>query len=185
MARTESLKVPMGFEAPHFDLYNPILGSNQSLQHLKSEKATVVMFICNHCPFVIHIANALSNFASEYMAKGISFIGINSNDIVNYPEDSPENMVKTALKYGFEFPYLFDESQEIALAYRAVCTPDIYVFDKDLKLRYHGQFDASRPGNDVTVSGKDLSVAIEAVLSGKNEIENQIPSIGCNIKWKS
>jgi thiol-disulfide isomerase/thioredoxin len=184
MARTESLNLPMDFKAPDFELWNPKLQQKQSLQDLQSTKATVVMFICNHCPFVIHIADKLSELASQYIANGVSVIGINPNDVINYPADSPENMVITAEKYGFEFAYLYDETQEIAKAYKAVCTPDIYVFDSELKLRYHGQFDASRPGNNVPVTGIDLSNAIDAVLSGTNEIEMQIPSIGCNIKWK-
>jgi thiol-disulfide isomerase/thioredoxin len=184
MARTESLNLPMGIIAPEFDLWNPILQKRQSLQDLKSPKATVVMFICNHCPFVIHIADKLSELTSQYISNGVSVIGINPNDVVNYPADSPENMVITAEKYGFEFPYLYDETQEIAKAYKAVCTPDIYVFESDLKLRYHGQFDAARPGNDVPVTGIDLSNAIDVVLSDNHDIEMQVPSIGCNIKWK-
>jgi thiol-disulfide isomerase/thioredoxin len=184
MARTESKSLPMGFKAPDFNLYNPISKSYQSLNELKSDKATVIMFICNHCPFVVHIAEHLAQTASEYQGKGISFIGINSNDVINYPADSPENMILNAQKNGYTFPYLFDETQEVAKAYDAACTPDIYVFDKNLELCYHGQYDGSRPGNNISVTGTDLISALNSILAGNTYINAQIPSIGCNIKWK-
>jgi len=184
MARTESKTIQMGFKAPDFNLYNPLTESFQSLNELKSDKATVIMFICNHCPFVIHIAEHLAKTASEYQEKGVAFIGINSNDVISHPADSPENMIANARKNGYTFPYLYDETQKVAIDYDAVCTPDIYVFDHNLELRYHGQYDSSRPGNDITVSGVDLRNALDRILSGKLDIPNQVPSIGCNIKWK-
>ncbi len=185
MARTESKSLPMGFKAPYFKLYNPVANEYQTLDELKSKEATVIMFICNHCPFVIHIAEHLAKTASEYQSKGVSFIGINSNDVINYPADSPENMILNAQKNGYTFPYLFDETQEVAKAYDAACTPDIYVFDKNLELCYHGQYDGSRPGNEYTITGADLRKALDSILSGSAKISEQTPSIGCNIKWKS
>lgn len=185
MARTLSKMLELGTIAPDFELFNPETGKIDKLNELKSDKATVIMFICNHCPFVIHILKGIKSFADEYISKGVSIIAINSNDVDNYPADSPENMVKLKLNEGLNFPYLFDESQEIAKAYNAACTPDIYLFDKEMNLVYRGQFDGSRPENGVEVTGIDLRNSVDALLNGQPISEIQIPSIGCNIKWKS
>ncbi len=184
MASTPSNMIPLGTAAPGFTLTDSVTGEPKSLEELKSEIATVIMFICNHCPYVKHINSELVKIARLYQTKGISFIAISSNDIQNYPEDSPEKMKENAEIEGYTFPYLYDETQEVALAYDAACTPDFYIFDKDLKLVYRGQFDDSRPKNDVPVSGNDLRTALDSILDGKPVDENQIPSIGCNIKWK-
>jgi len=184
MAATPSNMIPLGTLAPDFTLEDVISGNKKSLSELKSNIATVIMFICNHCPYVIHINHKLVDIANEYIAKGISFAAINSNDVVNYPEDSPEKMSMTASKLGYPFPYLFDETQEVAKAYKAACTPDIFVFDKDLKLVYRGQFDNSRPGNNEPVTGDDLAKTLDLIIKGNPVADAQIPSIGCNIKWK-
>ena len=185
MADTPSKMVPLGMIAPDFVLPDTISGENKSLTNLKSEKATVIMFICNHCPFVKHVQQHLVRLAREYQAKGISFVAISSNDVEKYPDDSPQRMKEVAQELGYPFPYLYDESQEVARAYNAACTPDFYVFDKNLKLVYRGQMDASRPGNNIPVTGKDLREALDNILQGKPVSEDQRPSIGCNIKWKS
>lgn len=184
MAATPSNMIPLGTIAPDFRLYDTVSGEIKSLDNCKSEIATVIMFICNHCPYVKHINPALAQISSEYKAKGISFIGISSNDVDNYPEDSPEKMKETALEQGYSFPYLYDETQEIAKSYSAACTPDFYIFDKELKLVYRGQFDSSRPGNGMPVTGEDIIEALDEMLAGNKPSEMQIPSIGCNIKWK-
>lgn len=184
MAATESKMIPLGTKAPSFSLYDVVSDRILSLDELKSNVATVIMFICNHCPFVKHINKKLVEISNYYIEKGISFIGINSNDIENYPEDSPENMKKQAIELGYKFPYLFDETQDVAKAYDAACTPDFYVFDKNMELVYRGQFDDSRPGNNIQVTGKDLSAALEALINNQPIDHNQKPSIGCNIKWK-
>lgn len=185
MADTESYSFPIGTLAPSFRLLNPLTGIWQSLEDCKGEHATVVVFICNHCPFVIHINKALVALANTYIKQGVGFIAISSNDVENYPQDAPRLMAELAQKEQFPFPYLYDETQEVAKAYNAACTPDFYVFDKNLKTTYHGQFDNSRPRNDMPVTGNDLQMAIARVLSGDSPLENQKPSIGCNIKWKS
>lgn len=184
MARTESVMLPLGSIAPLFELYNPVTGKTTKLSDVKSETATVVMFICNHCPFVIHVQDVLVEVARNYQAKGISFVAINANDVENYPEDSPEKMKEVAEQLHYPFPYLFDESQEVAKAYNAACTPDFFVFDDELKLVYRGQFDDSRPGNDKPVTGDSLKEALDAILNGQPVNPNQKPSLGCNIKWK-
>ncbi len=184
MAATPSNMLELGTIAPDFKLLNPILNIEQNLAELKSDKATVIIFMCNHCPYVIHIMEKLVEISDYYSGKGVSFIGINSNDVINYPEDSPEKMIEFSSEYLMKFPYLYDESQEIAKDYRAACTPDLYLFDKDMKLVYRGQFDNSRPNNGVKITGKDLVMAVDAVLYNENVSKNQIPSIGCNIKWK-
>lgn len=184
MAATPSAMVELGTKAPGFNLPDTISGKQISLDEIKSDKATVVMFICNHCPYVIHIIDTLSKVAKEYKAKGISFVAISSNDIVNYPQDAPDKMKEFAHEFKFSFPYLFDETQEVAKAYKAECTPDIFVYDKDMTLVYRGQFDNSRPSLNTPVTGKDLTAALDAILVGKPVSENQIPSVGCNIKWK-
>ncbi|MDW7680396.1 MAG: thioredoxin family protein [bacterium] len=185
MARTESTMImPLGTTAPDFQLPDVISGEVKALKELKSDKATVVMFICNHCPFVKHIRLELVKLTNEYIRLGISFVAINSNDVEKYPEDSPENMKAMAEEFGFQFPYLFDETQKVATAYYAACTPDFYIFDKQLKCVYRGQFDDSRPENRVSVTGRDIRDALNSILSGKPVDSNQKPSIGCNIKWK-
>ncbi len=166
MAETPSNMLPLGTAAPYFTLPDAVSGDSLNLAEYKSDTATVVMFICNHCPFVIHVQDHLVLLANEYIARGISFVAINSNDIVNYPQDSPEKMKERALEKDFPFPYLLDESQEVAKAYRAACTPDFYVFDGDLKLVYRGQLDDSRPGNGIAVTGKDMRAALDAILNG-------------------
>lgn len=184
MAQTPSNMIPIGFTAPDFSLWDAISEKNLSLSELKSMKATVIMFICNHCPFVKHVNNELVKMANDYIPKGISFIAINSNDVKNYPEDSPEKMKEYATRLDYPFPYLFDETQEVAKAYDAACTPDFYIFDKDLKCVYRGQLDDSRPGNSKPVTGKDIRDALDAILNGNEVSKNQMPGIGCNIKWK-
>ncbi len=185
MAETLStMAMELGETAPNFDLPDVISGKNKTLAELKSDQATVVMFICNHCPFVKHVQDELVKLANDYIPKGISFIAISSNDVVNYPEDSPEEMKRLAERLNFPFPYLYDESQDVAKAYRAACTPDFFIFDKNLKCVYRGQLDDSRPGNNIPVTGKDIREALDAILAGKEVNPNQKPSIGCNIKWK-
>lgn len=185
MAAIESNMMPLGTKAPYFNLPDTISGEQKSLSELKSDKATVVMFICNHCPFVKHVQQGLVQLANDYIRRGVSFIAISSNDVENYPEDSPQRMKQVAKQFDYPFPYLYDESQDIARAYLAACTPDFYIFDKDLKCVYRGQMDDSRPSNDIPVTGKDIRATLDAILAGKPVNEDQKPSIGCNIKWKS
>lgn len=184
MALTPSNMLPLGTKAPNFQLQDVLTGELVDLEKLKSPIATVIMFICNHCPYVKHILANLINLSREYQKRGIVFIAINSNDVIKYPDDSPENMRKLAQKTNLPFPYLFDETQNVAKAYQAACTPDFYIFDKDLLCVYRGQFDSSRPGNATPITGKDLSSALEALLTNTAIDPNQKPSIGCNIKWK-
>ena len=184
MAVTPSNNLPMGIKAPNFSLPDVVSGNTYSLQDLKGEKGTVIMFICNHCPFVKHVNDELVRTANDYSVQGFSFIAINSNDVSKYPEDSPKNMYETAFKNKYPFPYLFDETQEVAKSYEAACTPDFYVFDSDLKLVYHGQLDESRPGNTIPVNGRDLREALDYILSNHPQRIHQKPSIGCSIKWK-
>jgi len=184
MAKTPSNMIPLGSKAPNFNLLNRSFNKYQSLGELRSPLATVIIFICNHCPFVIHINKKLVDIAKKHQSKGISFIGINSNDYEQYPDDSPEKMVSQSEKCGYSFPYLIDETQEVARAYQAACTPDFYIFDKDLKCVYRGQFDDSRPGSDIPVTGKDLTNSLGSILENKKVEGQQYPSIGCNIKWK-
>ncbi|NTW48589.1 MAG: thioredoxin family protein [Chlorobiales bacterium] len=184
MAATPSTMMPLGTIAPDFTLPDTVSGKMLSLQALRSDMATVIMFICNHCPFVKHIQKELAKLAHDYQPKGISFIAISSNDVENYPDDSPGNMAREAKDCGYPFPYLYDETQAIAKAYDAACTPDFYIFDKNLSCVYRGQFDDSRPGNNIPVSAKDIRTALDAILTGKPVSKDQKPSIGCNIKWK-
>ncbi len=184
MARTPSNMIPLGTTAPNFNLLDTVSNKVLSLQNLKGNKATVIMFICNHCPFVIHINPEIVSIANAYAEKDISFIAISSNDVINYPQDSPDKMKVHAKVESYPFPYLYDETQNIAKAYDAACTPDIYVFDTDLKLNYRGQLDDSRPGNGLPVTGKDLRHALDCLLENKGNMHTQKPSIGCNIKWK-
>jgi len=184
MALTPSNMLPLGTKAPHFKLRCVVNEKELSLDELKSDKPTVVMFICNHCPYVKHVQKGLVELANDYMPKGVAFIAVNSNDVGKYPEDSPANMKRVALSIGYPFPYLFDETQEVARAYAAACTPDFYVFDAALKLAYRGQMDDSRPGNGKPVTGKNIREALDRILNGEPVGEDQVPSIGCNIKWK-
>ncbi len=184
MAATYSTMLPLGTIAPGFTLDDAVTGATMSLEDLKSDRATVVMFICNHCPYVVHVREGLVALAEEYIRRGVAFIAIGSNDAVAYPDDAPEKMREHALRYGYPFPYLYDESQEVARSFQAACTPDFYLFDGGLRLVYRGQMDASRPGNGLPVTGADLRSALDAVLSGAPVNEAQTPSIGCNIKWK-
>jgi len=184
MSNTPSNMLPLGTTAPNFNLIDTVSGKMIALNDVKGDVATVVMFICNHCPFVKHVNEQLVKLANDYMDRGIGFVAISSNDVKNYPQDSPELMKKNAEQLGYPFPYLYDETQEVAKAYDAACTPDFYIFDKDLKLVYRGQLDDSRPGNDKPITGRDIRNALDALLSGKEVDPNQIPSMGCNIKWK-
>ncbi|TAI49424.1 thioredoxin family protein [Flagellimonas allohymeniacidonis] len=184
MARTPSNMLALGTQAPDFSLPDTISDKMVSLSSAKGDKGTVVMFICNHCPFVIHVNPEISKLGREYQSQGIGFITISSNDVDNYPQDAPHLMKQKAIEEGYSFPYLYDETQEVAKAYDAACTPDFYLFDADLKLVYRGQLDDSRPGNGVPLTGTDLRNAMEALLSDKNIDAHQKPSIGCNIKWK-
>lgn len=185
MARTPSNMLPLGTKAPEFKLMDTITGRTMTLEELKGRSGTVVMFICNHCPFVKHVSPEISKLAREFQPRNISFIAISSNDVESYPEDSPELMKKNALNKGYTFPYLYDPDQKAAKAYDAACTPDFYLFDADLDLVYRGQLDDSRPGNGLPLTGNDLRNAIKALLHGEPINEVQKPSIGCNIKWKA
>ncbi|GLB49914.1 thioredoxin family protein [Neptunitalea lumnitzerae] len=184
MARTPSNMLALGTLAPHFTLPDTVSGNTYNLNELCGKNATVIMFTCNHCPFVKHVNEELVSLAKDYQPKGIEFVAISSNDVENYPDDSPELMKETAITEGYTFPYLYDESQEVAKAYDAACTPDFYIFDKNKALVYRGQLDDSRPGNGITVTGTDIRTALNAILEDKNVPERQKPSIGCNIKWK-
>lgn len=184
MAAVESKMISLGTLAPDFELPDVQINQNRAYHNLRGEKGTVIMFICNHCPYVKHIIDEVVKVANEYLDEGISFIAISSNDVDQYPDDSPEKMHEFAEEHHFPFPYLFDESQEVAKEFDAACTPDIYVFDDDDKLVYRGQFDESRPKNDEPVTGKDLRNALSNLLNGLPINPEQRPSIGCNIKWK-
>lgn len=183
MVRTPSTMLPLGTQAPDFRLIN-VDGREVSLDDFQDAPALLVMFMCNHCPFVIHVADELARLTAEYMARGVAIVGINSNDASQYPADSPERMVVEAENRGYRFPYLYDENQEAAHAYRAACTPDFFLFDQDRRLFYRGQMDASRPQSGVPVTGEDLRLALDAVLAGEQPPADQRPSLGCNIKWK-
>ena len=185
MSRTPSTMIPLGTKAAAFTLTNVVDGKTTSLDAIKGEKGTLVMFMCNHCPFVIHVNPEIVKLGKEYPQKGINLVAINSNDVSNYPEDSPEKMKEVALRLDYAFPYLYDETQEVAKAYEAACTPDFFLFDKDLKLVYRGQLDGARPGNEIPVTGKDLRAAMDHLLSGREITTDQRPSLGCNIKWKA
>ncbi len=183
MARTPSNMLPLGTQAPDFNLVDTVTNTKRTLQEIKGEKGTVIMFICNHCPFVIHVNPEISKLGKEYQSKGIGFVAISSNDVVNYPDDAPHLMKLKAAEEGYTFPYLYDATQKVAKAYDAACTPDFYLFDGDLGLVYRGQLDDSRPGNDIPLTGTDLRNAMDALLAGKAINSEQKPSIGCNIKW--
>jgi peroxiredoxin len=183
MVAVNSTMLPLGTQAPDFRLPDPS-GPIVSLADFRSAPALLVIFMCNHCPYVKHIRDGLAKLARDYRPRGVAVVGINSNDVANYPADSPARMKEEATAAGYIFPYLYDETQAVAKAYRAACTPDIYLFDKDQRLAYRGQFDDSRPGNGIPVTGRDIRAALDAVLAGKPVPPNQKPSIGCNIKWK-
>jgi thiol-disulfide isomerase/thioredoxin len=184
MAETLSKMAPLGFTAPDFKLEDVVSNKYMTLSELASDKATVIMFICNHCPFVKHVNHQLVKLAQDYISLGISFMAISSNDAEHYPEDSPEKMKEYAARLSYPFPYLYDETQEVAKAYDAACTPDFFIFDDKMKCIYRGQLDDSRPSNGKPVTGKDIRDALDAIVNGKKVSENQKPSIGCNIKWK-
>jgi peroxiredoxin len=184
MVETPSTMLPLGTRAPHFSLPDTE-GNTVSLDDFRNASALLVIFMCNHCPFVKHILRQLVDVVKEYQAKGVAVVGINSNDVASFPEDRPERMAQVARQMGFTFSYLYDESQEVARAYRAACTPDFFLFDGNRKLVYRGQMDGSRPGNTIPVTGSDLRKAVDALLQGKPVAKDQKPSMGCNIKWKS
>lgn len=184
MAETPSIMIPLGTKAPDFNLLDTKSNNYYSLKDLASNKATVIMFICNHCPYVKHILPKLIETAKTYQAQGIQFIAISSNDALAYPLDGPEKMREEAIKHDYPFPYLFDETQDIAKAYQAACTPDFYIFDKDLKCVYRGRYDNATPGNNYPVTGTELHQALDNILQGKPVNKDQNASLGCNIKWK-
>ncbi|UII75135.1 thioredoxin family protein [Flagellimonas sp. HMM57] len=184
MARTPSNMLPLGTKAPSFNLLDTVTDKFRSLEELKGGNGTLIMFICNHCPFVIHVSPEISKMGKEYQDKGIHFIAISSNDVVNYPQDAPHLMKLKAKEEEYSFPYLYDESQEVAKAYDAACTPDFYLFNAQSELVYRGQLDDSRPGNGIPVTGSDLRNAMDSLLNRKAISAHQKPSIGCNIKWK-
>jgi peroxiredoxin len=183
MALTPSTMLPLGSKAPAFRLPDTS-GATVSLGDFKGAPALLVIFLCNHCPFVKHVRNELAGLAKEYQGKGVAVVGISANDVVSHPDDSPAMMAREKAAVGYTFPYLYDESQAVAKAYEAACTPDFFVFDRDQTLVYRGQLDSSRPGNSIPVTGNDLRAALDAVLAGKPVATDQKPSIGCNIKWK-
>jgi len=184
MALTESNMLPLGTVAPHFSLPDTVSGKTLSLDDIATEVGTIIIFSCNHCPFVLHVNEEIVRLAKDYQAKGMGVVAISSNDVVRYPQDTPDKMKSLALTEGYTFPYLYDESQEIAKAYDAACTPDFYVFDGQNKLYYRGRLDTSRPGNNEELTGKDLRSAIESMLAGQAAPSHQYPSAGCGIKWK-
>ena len=183
MVRTASTMLPLGTSAPGFSLPDTA-GNTFSLSDAADAPALLVIFMCNHCPFVKHIAAGLANLAREYQARAVAVVGINSNDVENFPDDAPAKMADEVKTRGYTFPYLYDETQEVAKAYRAACTPEFYLFDADRKLVYRGQMDDSRPQSGIPVTGRDLRAALDAVLAGRPVPEDQRPSIGCNVKWK-
>ena len=185
MSYTESNMLPLGSEAPPFVLPDTVSGKMVRLQDIASDKATVIMFLCNHCPYVIHVNDEIVRLANDYISKGVSFVAISSNDVENYPEDGPSKMKVVAEKLKYPFPYLYDESQNVARAFDAACTPDFYVFDGQLKLAYRGRLDDSRPKSGTPLTGKDLRAALDAILSDQPVPEKQYPSGGCNIKWRN
>ncbi len=183
MAETPSTMLPLGTKAPDFTLTDAVSGRKFSLKDFSGAQALVVMFICNHCPFVIHVRDEIGRIARDYKAKGVAFAAINANSEESHPQDGPPHMKQLAEELGWDFPFLFDSTQETAKAYRAACTPDFFVFDKNLALVYRGRLDRSRPGNNEAVDGCDLRAALDAVLSGREVSGEQFASMGCNIKW--
>ena len=188
MPAVESKMIELGTLAPEFTLPNTnsnYPGQSVSFSNFSESKGILIAFICNHCPYVVQLKSGFTEFARDYQKKGIAVVAISSNDVSTHPADAPENMTADALRYGYSFPYLYDESQAVARAYDARCTPDFYLFDAENKLVYRGQFDGSRPGNDVAVTGVDLRMAADALLTGQPVSQNQIASLGCSIKWKA
>lgn len=183
MSLTPSTMLPLGTSAPAFSLPDTA-GKTVSIADFQNAPALLVMFICNHCPYVKHIRSGLAQLVKEYQSRGVAVVGISSNDAKNYPADAPDKMVLEVKEAGYTFPYLYDESQAVAHAYQAACTPDFFLFDREKRLVYRGQLDASRPGNGIPVTGNDLRAALDAVLAGKPVSTQQTASIGCNIKWK-
>lgn len=184
MSRTPSTMLDIGTRAPDFNLPDPLSGNSVKLSDYEHNPLLVV-FSCNHCPYVLHLLQSFSEYAREVQKQGLSVVMINANDIENYPQDSPENMIELAQQYGFEFPYLYDASQQVAIAYQAACTPDFFLFDASHRLVYRGQYDAARPGNDEAVTGVDLRAASQALLNSAAITAQQMPSMGCNIKWRA
>lgn len=184
MARTPSSMVALGTKAPYFILPDTVTGKEISLTEIKGETATLVMFICNHCPFVKHVNDELVKLSNDYKNKQVAFVAISSNDVLNYPDDAPNKMKETAIHLNYPFPYLYDETQEVAKSYEAACTPDFFIYNKNLELVYRGQLDDSRPGNGIPVTGKDIRQALDCLLKNEPVPVDQRPSIGCNIKWK-
>ncbi|GMR07297.1 MAG: thioredoxin family protein [Gammaproteobacteria bacterium] len=185
MSRTLSTMLALGTRAPEFTLPEPATGKNVSLSDMNGSDALLVVFMCNHCPYVIHLQPALPALIREFQEKGLKAVAISANDVDNYPDDSPDKMIALAKQENYSFPYLYDESQEVARRYMAACTPDFFLFNADRRLVYRGQFDDSRPGNDLPVTGNDLRSAIGATLKGVALDPQQKPSMGCNIKWKA
>lgn len=185
LAEALSTMLPLGTVAPDFSLPEPATGQSVGIGDFTDSAALVVMVLSNHCPFVKHIASALADFGREYQQRGLAIIAINANDVTKYPADSPEKMVEEIELQGYTFPYLFDESQDVAKAYHAACTPDFFLFDGERRLVYRGQFDSSRPSLDTPVTGSDLRGACDAVLAGQTPSTDQAPSVGCNIKWRA
>lgn len=186
MSQADSTMMPLGTVAPDFNLPDAVSGADCSFADVAGDRGTLVMFICNHCPYVIHIMDEIAAMAAEYGPKGVGFVAISSNDVDERPEDGPDYMREFAQRYHFTFPYLYDESQGVAKAYDAVCTPDFFLFDADGRCAYRGQFDAARPKRDVPVTGADLRASLDALLAGEMIPEEaQIPSQGCSIKWKT
>ena len=184
MARTESAMLALGTLAPDFALTNVVTGDQVSTLAASGPQGLLVMFICRHCPFVKHLEKALAKLGHDYENSGIGIVAISSNDAANYPADAPESLAEQARGLGFTFPYLYDETQQVARAYDAQCTPDFFLFDDGLKLIYRGQFDGSRPGNEIPVTGRDLRAAMDALIAGTPVSSDQRPSVGCNIKWR-
>ncbi len=184
MVKVASTMLPLGTPAPDFTLPEPATGRTVSRADFDDAPALVVMVLSNHCPFVKHVADGLADFARDYRERGVAIVGINANDVEKYPDDAPERMVEEVERRGYDFPYLFDESQEVVKALQAACTPDFFVFDADRRLVYRGQFDASRPSSGEPVTGADLRAAVDSVLEGRAPDAEQTPSVGCNIKWK-
>ena len=184
MAKTNSYMLPLGTEAPNFILPDTVSGEDISLSNIKGTKGTLIIFMCNHCPYVLHLLDKIIEISTEIKEVGINTVGISSNDVVNYPEDHPKLMKKLAEDRDFSFPYLYDETQSAAISYEAACTPDFYLFDTDLKLVYRGKFDDARPKNEEPITGKDLMIAAKNLIKGIPQNRDQTPSLGCNIKWK-
>ena len=185
MALVASTMLALGTEAPDFSLPEPATGGTVSLSGVDGSRGLLVVFLSNHCPFVKHLADHFAGLAAEYQARGVAVVGINANDVANYPDDSPAKMVDEVARRGYTFPYLFDEAQAVAKAYRAACTPDFFLFDGDRRLAYRGQYDGSRPSLDAPVTGSDLRAALDAVIAGEAPPAEQVPSVGCNIKWRA